>query len=99
MRTAYRCRAYPDPEQAALLSRTFGCVRKVWNEVLTWRTDRYRTQGLRTSYAESDRYLTELKKRPDLAYLNAVSSVPLQQTLRHQYKAYAAFFAGRARYP
>ena len=27
MRLAYKCRAYPDPEQAALLARTFGCVR------------------------------------------------------------------------
>jgi putative transposase len=28
-----------------------------------------------------------------------VSSVPLQQALRHQHKAFGAFFAGRARYP
>ncbi len=31
MRTAYRCRAYPDPAQQAVQNRTFGCVRKVWN--------------------------------------------------------------------
>ncbi|MFD6897822.1 helix-turn-helix domain-containing protein, partial [Rhodococcus sp. NPDC060086] len=29
MRTAYKVRAYPDTEQAALLCRTFGCVRVV----------------------------------------------------------------------
>jgi len=29
MRTAYKCRAYPDPDQAAMLARTFGCVRVV----------------------------------------------------------------------
>ncbi|WP_346047000.1 helix-turn-helix domain-containing protein [Actinomadura chokoriensis] len=29
MRTAYKCRAYPDSEQAAIFSRTFGCVRLV----------------------------------------------------------------------
>jgi len=40
-----------------------------------------------------------MKKDPDLAFLNEVSSVPLQQTLRHQYKAFSAFFAKRARYP
>jgi len=45
------------------------------------------------------KYLTGLKKRPELAFLNEVSSVPLQQTLRHQFKAYTAFFAGHARYP
>jgi putative transposase len=99
MRTAFRCRAYPTDEQAANLARTFGCVRKAWNEVLTWRTRRYRVDGLRTNYAETDRFLTELKKRPDLGFLNEVSSVPLQQTLRHQYRALNNFFARRARYP
>ncbi|MFF5075054.1 helix-turn-helix domain-containing protein, partial [Micromonospora olivasterospora] len=29
VRTAYRCRAYPTPEQVVVLSRTFGCVRVV----------------------------------------------------------------------
>jgi putative transposase len=43
--------------------------------------------------------LTELKKHPEFAFLNEVSSVPLQQTLRHQHTAMAAFFAKRARYP
>jgi putative transposase len=40
-----------------------------------------------------------MKKTTELAYLNEVSSVPLQQALRHQHQAFAAFFAGRARYP
>ncbi|WP_431507924.1 RNA-guided endonuclease InsQ/TnpB family protein [Mycobacterium sp.] len=99
MRTAFRCRAYPTDEQAANLARTFGCVRKVWNEVLDWRTRRYRTDGIRTNYAETDRFLTELKKRPDSAFLKEVSSVPLQQTLRHQSRAMNNFFAHRAGYP
>jgi putative transposase len=33
-----------------------------------------------------------------LAWLNEVSSVPLQQAIRHQQSAYAAFLAKRARY-
>ena len=51
------------------------------------------------SYKESDRALTAMKKDPALAFLNEVSSVPLQQTLRHQHRAFQAFFARRARYP
>ncbi|WP_052745453.1 RNA-guided endonuclease TnpB family protein [Allosalinactinospora lopnorensis] len=31
MRTAYKCRSYPDSEQQAQLGRTFGCVRLVRN--------------------------------------------------------------------
>jgi putative transposase len=43
--------------------------------------------------------LTAWKKSEDLAFLSQVSSVPLQQTLRHQHAAFAGFFAGRARHP
>ncbi|OLT28884.1 transposase [Actinomadura sp. CNU-125] len=99
MRTAYRCRAYPDPEQAAMLGRTFGCVRLVWNKTLAERTHAHRTEGKRTSYKETDAALTEWKKTQDLAFLSEVSSVPLQQALRHQHTAFANFFAGRAKYP
>lgn len=96
---AYRCRAYPDPEQAAVLGRTFGCVRLVWNKTLAERHHRYHADGQPTSYRETDATLTQWKKTEDLAFLSEVSSVPLQQTLRHQHAAYANFFAGRAKYP
>ncbi len=99
MRTAYRCRAYPDAAQQAALSRTFGCVRVVWNRTLATRHSRWRLEGKGMSYAESDRALTAMKKDPDLAFLSEVSSVPLQQALRHQHRAFQAFFARRARHP
>ncbi|MCO6007063.1 transposase [Actinoallomurus purpureus] len=99
MRTAYKCRAYPDPEQAAVFSRTFGCVRLVWNKTLTERHAAYHQRGQKTSYRQTDAALTAWKKTEDLAFLSEVSSVPLQQTLRHQHAAFANFFAGRAKYP
>ncbi|MFB4295528.1 RNA-guided endonuclease InsQ/TnpB family protein [Actinomadura sp. NTSP31] len=99
MRMAYKCRAYPDPEQAALLARTFGCVRVVWNKTLAERSRAWRVERRRVSYKETDAALTAWKMTPDLAFLAEVSSVPLQQTLRHQHAAFQNFFAGRARYP
>jgi len=99
MRSAYRCRAYPDEAQQQVLARTFGCVRVVWNRTLAARQARYATERTGTSYAETDRALTAMKRDPDLAFLNEVSSVPLQQTLRHQHQAFTAFFGRRARYP
>jgi len=96
---AYRCRAYPDEAQQQVLARTFGCVRVVWNRTLAERRVRWQTERKGISYAESDRMLTSMKRDPDLVFLNEVSSVPLQQTLRHQNAAFAAFFAKRARYP
>jgi putative transposase len=82
-----------------VLNRTFGCVRVVWNHTLAARQQRYATEGTATSYAATDRALTAMKKEPGLAFLAEVSSVPLQQALRHQHRAFTAFFACRARYP
>jgi len=99
VRTAYKCRAYPDIEQASALSRTFGCVRVVWNRTLAWRHARYHGEKASTSFVQANAYLTAMKGSEELGWLNEVSSVPLQQTIRHQQNAFTAFFAGRARYP
>jgi putative transposase len=99
MRRGFRCRAYPDEAQKAMLNRTFGCVRLVWNRTLAARRARYTTGGKGTSYAETDRALTLMKHDPAFGFLSEVSAVPLQQTLRHQQAAFTAFFAKRARYP
>lgn len=82
-----------------MLNRTFGCIRVVWNRTLAERHALYATEGKSTSYAQTDAALTALKKTPEFEWLTEVSSVPLQQTLRHQHNAYQAFFAKRARYP
>jgi putative transposase len=40
--------------------------------------------------------VTNWKKEDDLQFLNEVSSVPLQQGLRHLQSAFTNFFAGKA---
>ena len=82
-----------------MLNRTFGCVRVVWNLTLAERRRLYQAESKNLSYASSDAALTALKRQLEWTFLNEVSSVPLPQTLRHQYKAFSAFFAKRARYP
>lgn len=99
MRTAYKCRAYPDEAQASVLNRTFGCVRVVWNRTLAWRHQRYRGEQARTNFTQANAYLTAVKATEEAAFLNEVSSVPLQQAIRHQQVAFTNFFAGRARHP
>lgn len=99
MRTAYKVRAYPDAEQAAILRRTFGCVRLVWNKTLADRQRRYTTEKRFTTYKETDATLAAWKKTEELSFLGEVSSVPLQQVLRHQHAAYQSFFNKVGRYP
>lgn len=99
VKRAYKRRFYPTETQAAELMRTFGCVRVVYNRALKYRTDTWYEKGERISYAQTDKALTGWKKEPELAFLSEVSSVPLQQALRHLQTAFSNFFEGRARYP
>src|SRR5918911_2414919 len=99
VKRGFKYRFYPTDEQAAELSRTFGCVRLVYNKALEERTRAWYGEQRRISYVQSSAALTEWKKTEELAFLTEVSSVPLQQALRHLQTAFAHFFAKRAKYP
>jgi len=96
---AYRYRFYPTPDQAATLARTFGCARYVYNWALRLRTDAYYERHERIGYHEASAALTALKQQAETTWLNEVSSVPLQQALRHLDNAFRHFFEGRTKYP
>ncbi|MGW7520293.1 RNA-guided endonuclease InsQ/TnpB family protein [Streptomyces sp. NPDC054796] len=98
VKRAFKYRFYPTDAQAAELSRTFGCVRKVYNLALAARTEAWARQE-RVNYHQTSAMLTVWKKTGELAYLNDVSSVPLQQCLRHLQTAFTHFFGKRAKYP
>ncbi|WJY48523.1 RNA-guided endonuclease TnpB family protein [Streptomyces chengbuensis] len=98
VKRAFRYRFCPTDAQAAELSRTFGCVRKVYDLALAARTQAWARQE-RVNHNQTSAMLTVWKKTEELAYLNDVSSVPLQQCLRHLQSAFATFFAKRAKYP
>src|SRR5699024_223561 len=99
VKRAFKYRFYPTDAQAAELSRTFGCVRMVYNKALSARTKAWYQRQERVNYNATSAMLTEWKKEDDLAFLNEVSSVPLQQGLRHLQTAFRNFFDKRARYP
>jgi putative transposase len=99
VKRAFKYRFYPTDEQAAELSRTFGCVRKVYNLALAARTEAWAVRQERVNYNATSAMLTAWKKTEELAFLNEVSSVPLQQCLRHLQSAFTSFFAKRAKYP
>jgi putative transposase len=96
---AYRYRFYPTSEQASVLSRTFGCVRLVYNRALDVRTAAWHAERRRLTYSQTSAMLTSWKRTEELAFLNEVAAVPLQQSLRHLQGAFVAFWEGRASYP
>nr|WP_211116682.1 RNA-guided endonuclease TnpB family protein [Glycomyces buryatensis] len=96
---AYRFRCYPTPVQAEQLARTFGCVRLVYNKALDYRHKAYDRRRESIGYTQTSTLLTKWKQRKDLAFQNEVSSVPLQQALRHLQKSFSGFFKGHTEYP
>ncbi|MEV4729343.1 RNA-guided endonuclease TnpB family protein [Saccharopolyspora sp. NPDC049426] len=99
VKRAFKYRFYPTEAQKKELLRTFGCVRKVYNLALDARTRAWAQEQRRVTYNETSTLLTAWKKSEELAFLAQVSSVPLQQALRHLQCAFTAFFNKRAKYP
>jgi putative transposase len=71
----------------------------VYNWALHQKTDAYYQEQRRLYYKDLSEALTHLKQQEEYSWLSEVSSVPLQQTLRHLDKAFLNFFEGRAKYP
>jgi putative transposase len=94
---AYKYRFYPTDEQKRILAQTFGCCRFVSNWGLHTRSTAYKERGEKLSYNQLAALLPDLKKQ--YPWLKEVSSVPIQQSLRHLERAFVNFFEGRAEYP
>jgi len=82
----YKYRFYPTDQQKHSLAKLFGCVRYVWNEALAY----CHTAGKYLGYNHLSSRLTKLKE--SVQWLREVSSVALQQSLRHLEEAYQRFF-------
>lgn len=91
MDKTFEYRIYPSAEQEALLQKTFGCCRWVYNRVLAMRRDEYARTG-KSRHINS--YITQIPawKRADAPWLSEVDSMALQQSLRDLDKAFKNFF-------
>lgn len=99
VKRAYRFRFYPTTEQENMLRRTLGCCRKVYNMALDARSTAWTLHREKVSYSDTSRMLTAWKKTEEYSYLSEVSSVPLQQSLRHLQAAFKNFFNKTGSYP
>ncbi|KKN30888.1 hypothetical protein LCGC14_0829630, partial [marine sediment metagenome] len=85
---AYKFRLYPDEVQAALIQRTFGCCRVMWNLML---------QDARQSYVETKKfsYPTPASYKAEHQYLRVVDSTALNYVQLNLRTAFSRFFADR----
>lgn len=96
---SFKFRFYPTPDQVDLLNRTFGCVRLVYNQARSLRETAWTERKEFCGVIQTNAMLTAMKQKPDFRWLAEVSSVPLQQSLRHLDNAYRKFFRKSAQYP
>ena len=94
----YRFRAYPTAEQEQHLAQVFGASRYVYNWGLRLRTDSYQA-GNTINEAKTSIAMTQHKKEAGKEWMNDVSSVALQQSLRHLQTGFDNFFNKRTSYP
>jgi putative transposase len=87
MKARYQFRIYPAAKQQKSLAQLFGCVRVVFNDALALsKAEKY------LGFNELCKTLTQAKKTDERQWLNDVSIVPLQQSLKQLDVAYKNFF-------
>jgi putative transposase len=92
---AYRFRIYPTRAQVALLAKTFGCKRFIWNAMLAERESYYLEHG--TSIGKERK--TEKEWKVVYPFLKEVDSIALQQARIDLDTAYDRYFNKIARKP
>src|SRR5215216_6689317 len=97
MLKAFSYRLYPTPAQAALLHKSFGSCRFVYNWALAKKIEHYQAQGKTLNGFALMKLLPELKR--EFAWLSEVGSQSLQQELSHLDNAFQAFFKKNGGFP
>ncbi|MGG3839616.1 IS200/IS605 family element RNA-guided endonuclease TnpB [Paenibacillus thiaminolyticus] len=97
MHRAYKFRLYPNKEQAALINKTIGCSRFVFNHFLAKRKEAYEQEKKTLNYHECSAMLTQLKK--EIEWLKEVDSTALQSAVKDLDSSYKKFFKEKKGYP
>ncbi len=93
MQLRYNYRLDPWPRHRIALQKAFGCARVVFNDALRTREAAHQAGEPYVTDRDLSVRLTAVKKAPERAWLNEVSSVVLQQALADLNMAYRNFFA------
>jgi len=96
---AYKVRIYPNKAQKSLIDKTFGCVRKFWNIMLSERkaaNERYKDDE---TALKAVKYRTPKEIREEFPYMKECDAQAFCCEELHMKQAYANFFAKRADFP
>ena len=94
MLKSYKYRIYPNKEQQMFFSKTFGCVRFVYNKMLADRIKSY--QESQDTLDRSVTYPTPAQYKAEFPFLKEVDSLALANAQMNLNKAYANFFRDKS---
>ena len=98
IKRTYRFRLYPSDSQKALIEKTLGCSRQVYNEFLSICKKEYeKDHNYKINKYDLIKLLPEYKK--NYPYLKEVDSIALQQSVIHLFEAYRNFFRHNSDFP
>ena len=89
---AYKFRLYPNAEQVVLINKTFGCVRFVYNNLLSDKMKHYKATG-KSLKKEVSEY------KVDYPFLCEVDSLALANAKVNLETAYKNFFSKKSKFP
>lgn len=96
---AYRYRLNPTESQRIFFEKSFGCTRFVYNWALNMRIEAYQKDKTRIGWVDICKRMTELKKQEDTVWLNEVSTMSLQSSIRNMDAAFTRFFREKKGFP
>lgn len=82
---AYKFRLYPNEEQKILLAKTFGCVRFIYNQMLSDKIAHYKETGTKLNN-------TPAQYKKEFEWLKEVDSLALANAQMNLQTAYNNFF-------
>lgn len=96
MNKAYKYCIYPNPEQESLINKTFGCVRFVYNKMLTNRKEVYEQFKDDKDLLKQQKYLLPADFKRKFDWLKEVDSLALANAQLNLQAAYKNFFRDKS---
>ena len=92
---AYKFRIYPTQDQELILTKTFGCCRFLWNQMLNERNEVYARGKAHKKAIPAYKYKTEKQYKQEFSFLKEPDAKALQNVTRNLFAAFQNFFAGQ----
>lgn len=96
MNKAYKFRLYPNKEQEILFTKTFGCVRFVYNKMLAERKEMYEQYKDNKEELKKCKLPTPAKYKTEFEWLKEVDSLALANAQMNLQTAYNNFFRDKS---